>query len=267
MRRTLYHYSLPFRGGGVREGFLLRLRERGEEGWGEIAPLPGFSIESLEEAFADFCSQKYSLPSVQFGFYSAFRDLYDRVSLRAIPIKMKVKVGDLTLKECLRVIPPTPRMRVDFNRKWRLHAALSFAGHFSEVEYFEEPLLPSEDARLFPYPVALDESLRDGAPPPYPNVVAHVIKPTMYGISLPAVQDGIDFILSSSYETELGIYQIAKLTFRLNIPEKPMGLGTCHLFEDNLFEEGVRVEDNILYFPEKWRLCREKVQPVFDEYV
>ena len=269
MRRTLYHYSLPFRGGGLREGFLLHLREQGEEGWGEIAPLPGFSRESLEEAFEDFCTYRYTLPSVQFGVYSALCDLRGRVSLRAVPIKIKVKVGDLTLRECLRVINPAPTsyMRVDFNRRWSLHEALSFAEHFSEVEYFEEPLLPGEDARLFPYPVALDESLREGAFPPYPNVVAHVIKPTMHGVPLPAIQRGVDFILSSSYETELGIHQIAKLSLRLKLPDRPMGLGTCHLFEDSLFENGVHMEEDMLYFPEEWRLKRGRVQNIFDEYI
>jgi o-succinylbenzoate synthase len=55
----LYRYSLPLRGhlalGGVtlrsREGLLLRLSgDDGSEGWGESAPLPGFSKESLDEA-------------------------------------------------------------------------------------------------------------------------------------------------------------------------------------------------------------------------
>jgi o-succinylbenzoate synthase len=55
----LYHYSLPFSRPLVlegttlhhREGLLLRLSgDDGSEGWGESAPLPGFSRESLDEA-------------------------------------------------------------------------------------------------------------------------------------------------------------------------------------------------------------------------
>ena len=55
----LYRYSLPLRRPltlkGVtlqrREGLLLRLSgDDGSEGWGETAPLPGFSEESLDEA-------------------------------------------------------------------------------------------------------------------------------------------------------------------------------------------------------------------------
>ena len=58
-RFDLYRFSLPLRGplvlGGTtlrrREGVLLRLSgDDGSEGWGESAPLPGFSAESLDQA-------------------------------------------------------------------------------------------------------------------------------------------------------------------------------------------------------------------------
>jgi o-succinylbenzoate synthase len=58
-RYELFHYSLPFSRPVVledttlqrREGLLLRLSgDDGSEGWGESAPLPGFSRESLDEA-------------------------------------------------------------------------------------------------------------------------------------------------------------------------------------------------------------------------
>ncbi|NGX46355.1 MAG: o-succinylbenzoate synthase [Chlamydiae bacterium] len=266
MRRILYRYSRPFRG-QVREGLLLCLKNREKEGWGEIAPLPGFSRENLDEALDDFLRETYSLPSVQFGYQSALLDLDDPITIDSIPIKIKTKVGHLKLKEALETVKPIPLMRIDFNRKWNLEEALSFAKHFPDVEYFEEPLLPGENAKAFPYPVALDESLREKEKPSYPNVVAHIIKPTMHGFPLPKAQKGIDFILSSSYETELGIYQIAKLAHRLKIPLIPMGLGTCHLFEDTLFEEEPYVENNTLHFPNKWRLKKEKVQVILDDGV
>ena len=48
----LFEYSLPIQWGeGVREGLLIRLEDdEGAVGWGEIAPLPGFSAESLDDA-------------------------------------------------------------------------------------------------------------------------------------------------------------------------------------------------------------------------
>lgn len=83
---------------GVREGLLLELIEDGRSFWGEAAPLPGFSRESLEEArrhleetmakvsrsesprrsFADVsASHSSGSPSVEFAVASAFEGLDD----------------------------------------------------------------------------------------------------------------------------------------------------------------------------------------------
>ncbi|NDL65269.1 o-succinylbenzoate synthase [Acerihabitans arboris] len=59
-RATLYHYSLPMEAGVVlrnqrlksRDGLVVRLERDGRQGEGEIAPLPGFSRETLAEAGA-----------------------------------------------------------------------------------------------------------------------------------------------------------------------------------------------------------------------
>jgi len=54
----LWRYQVPMDAGVVlrdrrlktRDGLLVRLDANGQQGWGEIAPLPGFSNESLEDA-------------------------------------------------------------------------------------------------------------------------------------------------------------------------------------------------------------------------
>jgi len=95
MKRTfqLFAYKLPFRspvhcGGEAlkeREGLLLKLAdEDGVEGWGEIAPLPGFSVEKLEDAQRNtetvarlWCSKfpdalaTMRAPSIRFGLEQA----------------------------------------------------------------------------------------------------------------------------------------------------------------------------------------------------
>ena len=56
----VYRWQLPMDAGVVlrerrlktRDGLLLRLRDGEREGWGEISPLPGFSLETLDEAQA-----------------------------------------------------------------------------------------------------------------------------------------------------------------------------------------------------------------------
>ena len=61
----LYRYELPMDSGvilreqrlTVREGFVIELCCDGQIGRGEVAPLPGFSVESLDEAYAQLVEQ------------------------------------------------------------------------------------------------------------------------------------------------------------------------------------------------------------------
>lgn len=100
MTTTLFRYRLPFRAplplstGTLthREGLLLRLETDERTAWGEIAPLPGFSHESLDEvtrsarrcvALIDGSApEEWSVdelpalqPSVRFGFSAARAEL------------------------------------------------------------------------------------------------------------------------------------------------------------------------------------------------
>ncbi|MCK3654667.1 o-succinylbenzoate synthase [Pasteurellaceae bacterium Macca] len=92
---ALYRYAIPVETGVVlrhrrlkqREGLIIRLGENGREGWGEIAPLPEFSQESLAEAESqakaclkawragDPCQFDTLFPSVAFGLSFAFAEL------------------------------------------------------------------------------------------------------------------------------------------------------------------------------------------------
>ncbi|QVL56731.1 MAG: hypothetical protein KFB93_04930 [Simkaniaceae bacterium] len=272
MKRTIYYYSRPFMG-GIREGLFIRLKsETGRVGWGEVAPLPGFSKETLEEALEDLIEGNDSFyPSVQWGLASAMLDLMYPIEVDAIPVRVlekeKIKVGHLTLKEAIEKVSASHCSGVDMNQQWKLKEALAFAKHFPKLDYFEEPLKPGEEAEAFPYPVALDESLRKRIIPSYPSIKMHIIKPMLHGYPLPKKVKGVDFILSSSYESELGIYQLAKLSFRLKLPLKPMGLGTCHLFEEPLFEEEPYYKNGFLHFPKEWRLKMDKIQVILDECI
>lgn len=93
----IHHYSLPLTeplklSGATlnrREGLLLRLTtEGGAEGWGEAAPLPGFSRETMEKAVSDLhlmvqaalgrgASDEYAdiAPSARFAFETAMWNL------------------------------------------------------------------------------------------------------------------------------------------------------------------------------------------------
>lgn len=106
----LYRYTLAFTDPvalknvtlGNREGVLIRLTaEDGSVGWGEAAPLPGFSPETLEDAtaqlhdlaasmpdqevFVNMLDQQDLLPSVRFGLELAAWNLSASSSEKVLP--------------------------------------------------------------------------------------------------------------------------------------------------------------------------------------
>jgi o-succinylbenzoate synthase len=131
-RFDLYRYGLPFSGpltlGGItlfqREGLLLKLSgDDGSEGWGETAPLPGFSVESQGEA----ASQVRWLAGSMMGRevkedwvdpYGEFGGELDRVAL-SVRFGFELAVWNLYAASSGRTLPevvtPFPRAVVPVN--------------------------------------------------------------------------------------------------------------------------------------------------------
>lgn len=182
MRRAeVWHYQIPMDAGVIlrnqrlkqREGLLVRLTEHEQTGWGEIAPLPGFSHENLtevREALLDWLEKWQSaketplpdLPSVAFGLSCALAELTGvlpqmadyRVAplcsgdpdeliltLAAIPGEKvaKVKIGeyeavrDGMVVNLLLEALPELRLRLDTNRRWTPLKARQFAKYVNPV--------------------------------------------------------------------------------------------------------------------------------------
>ncbi|PHM37540.1 o-succinylbenzoate synthase [Xenorhabdus innexi] len=114
-KATLYHYSLPMEAGVIlryqrlktRDGFLVHLQENEAHGWGEIAPLPEFSHETLEQAqqaavewLTNWCQadtepeQNEELPSVAFGISCALAELCGELPEEADYRKAPLCTGD-----------------------------------------------------------------------------------------------------------------------------------------------------------------------------
>ncbi len=94
-KANIYHYQLPMDSGVVlrdkkltqREGWIVELVEDNKTGLSEVAPLPGFSIETLDQAFTETVSRlskwvegealdsHSSLPSVAWGLSMAEYEL------------------------------------------------------------------------------------------------------------------------------------------------------------------------------------------------
>ena len=252
MAMNLYQYRFS-----NREGLIVQIGD----GWGEIAPLPGFSKETLEEAkneMLDYFNRGTAptLPSVRWGLICAGKS-YDpsplSVSLCAFKkpfhgcTHLKLKLGALTLEEGIALVQSYVGkylLRIDCNRAWTLEQALTFAENFeaSDFDYFEEPVKSFADLVEFSkrtnFPIAIDESLREGLPyKEIPSVVAAVVKPMMMG-GIPQLD--LPIVLSSSFETSLGILHIA----RAASPTIPQGL---HTFADDLLTPPLQAHSGKLH--------------------
>ncbi|AXQ33575.1 o-succinylbenzoate synthase [Enterobacter cloacae complex sp. IR53043] len=176
MRRAqVYRWQIPMDAGVVlrerrlktRDGFFMHLRQGEREGWGEIAPLPGFSLETLDEAQAALMAWTHEwregedpalqdVPSVAFGISCALAELDgslpEAANYRAAPLctgdpdelfallsampgekVAKIKVGlyeavrDGMVVNLLLEAIPDLHLRLDANRAWTPLRAQQFA--------------------------------------------------------------------------------------------------------------------------------------------
>lgn len=176
---ALYRYSVPMEAGVVlrnqrlktRDGLLLYLQQGDQQGWGEIAPLPEFSVETLEQAqqavlawgqawVAGQSPASTQWPSVAFGTSCALAELSGQLPqqadyrkaplcsgdpdelfdvLAALPGEKvaKVKVGlyeavrDGMVVNVLLEALPDLKLRLDANRSWTAAKADSFAKYIN----------------------------------------------------------------------------------------------------------------------------------------
>ena len=248
MVKKLYQYLFAHRN---REGLILQI----DDEWGEIAPLPGWSLETFSEAKQEILdvlreNKKPTLPSVLFGLSTKpLSPVKVRLSALNSPrtgcTTLKLKLGHLTIDQAVARVKQYVgkyRLRLDCNRKWTLSQALLFASHFcsTDFEYLEEPVDTYSDLIRFSlktqFPIAVDESLRERSCLDIPTLTAAVIKPTLWG-HIPKLSCPIVF--SSAYESSLGILQIARFADH----EIPQGLDT---FSPDFLNPPISVENGYL---------------------
>ncbi|KEA50020.1 O-succinylbenzoate synthase [Mangrovibacter sp. MFB070] len=177
----LWRYTIPMDTGVVirdrrlkmREGLVVELCEGNQRGWGEIAPLPGLSTESLEEAQsaalhwlsgwrAGQSPELPAQPSVAFGLSCALAELSGELPQEAnyhsVPLctgdpdalfallqglpgrkEAKIKVGlyeavrDGMVVSLLLDAIPDLWLRLDANRSWSAQKASQFARYVPEA--------------------------------------------------------------------------------------------------------------------------------------
>lgn len=290
----LYSYKIPLLQGGVRSGIILGLKiQNGNQGWGEVSPLPALSHETLNDALAQLKEvqtqigkiewtlenfmteiQKMNLlPSVSFGMESALMSLLDPVKEMTISTSallmgslqqileqsefyhaqgfttVKLKIRQLSFDEsekAIRALQDRFRIRVDVNRLWNTKDSLKFFSKFPKdlFEYVEEPFANPKDLHYFTHALAIDESfpsiLSLDDLKKFPNLKALIYKPMIQGglaTALPlwkwSKNNGVEFVLSSSFESDIGLSCIGLLASRLPI-QTCVGLGTYHFMSDHL---------------------------------
>jgi O-succinylbenzoate synthase len=291
----LLKVKAPFQ---TKKGLLLYAKTvDGKEAFAEVSPLPGFSIETLEEAKKQLESlqrelidsplntllQKNLLPSVAFGLDSLIYSLSCSVSHGSYPLcgflngtfeemqneipflleegykHIKIKVSKLSFDEAHKIIEKLlgkAVLKIDVNRAWALKEALSFFSHYplDAFEYIEEPVSNIHDLTSFPYPIALDETLRENRSiPNLPNIKAFIIKPMLTG-GLKEIQKMVDLAhvikasitLSSSYESGVGLFHLCSLLNRAKIPVHPLGVDTHRLIDQDLLLKPHKIANGIL---------------------
>lgn len=280
-------YEIGMITGSIRSGVYLDIDAGdGRRGRGEVAPLPNWSKETLQQSLQQLQEKKSLIlavdwtidnclenlrtlnlyPSLAFGLESALLSILSPLPeeeeratsalLMGSPAEIlrladlregegfssaKLKVGHLPFETAFDLIGRLKSrfsLRIDVNRAWETEESLAFFKQFpiDSFDYVEEPFKDPHALAEFEHPLAIDESYPTDLSLDFiehlPTVKALIYKPTMQGgwlhlepLKRWADARGISIVLSSSFESRVGLSHIASLAQRLSL-KAPMGLGT-----------------------------------------
>ncbi len=247
---------------GNKEGFLLE----GENGiWSEVSPLPGRNLETHPETLAALKTKRTDLPSVRFGLWGLTAPRIAKAPvalfLSGTPEEIlkkakhpfgcttaKVKMGSLDVTSAIHLaknLKQQFRLRLDLGGTWSEKDVTTFCSHFdpSDFDYIEDP-----GSDISPFRMAADcHTLGD----------ITIWKPMVRG--LPEPQKKI--ILSSTYESGVGLHQIASLAQTFEIPSHPLGIGTYLDLHDDILIDRLYFKDGEIHFPPEFRIKRDRLTP------
>jgi O-succinylbenzoate synthase len=177
-------------------------------------------------------------------------------------IKIKVGRGDISkdieLVRSLKQLDRDITLRLDANRAWKLEEALRFCTQVGadNIEYIEEPVTTVKDQTEFikasPIPIALDETLyeNDVSQINLNGVKAMVLKPQVLGgfeaaselINI-AKNNNILPVLSSAFESGIGVRSIALFATKMGLTNIAAGLDTLKWFGEDVLKEKIQIEN------------------------
>lgn len=240
---------VPLGGRAFREAVLLE----GPAGWGEWSPLPGYPSDPARcrRAAEEAASGEWPRAVRQEVRVNALVPAIapdEAAALAAGHADVKVKVGDegdVDRVAAVRdAIGPHARLRVDANGAWDVEQAVTAVARLGpfDLELVEQPVASLEDLavvrRRVTVPVAADESVRGLEDARRLAALeaadALVVKVQPLGGMAAALEvgaaAGVPLIVSSLYETSVGL--AAGLALAAALDELPFacGLGTAELF-------------------------------------
>ena len=207
---------------------------------------------------------------------------------------VKLKVGQLTILQDIEriklartILGDEIALRLDANRAWEWEDALKFAEAVKDfnIEYCEEPLLDSNKLEQLHLqtgmPLALDETLWNAPTPKSDAPAKHVslsgiraliLKPGILGgwnntkmWIEHAHKNGIHCVLSSCFESGLGLNWIAFMANKLLSEQFPAGLDTAKWFEQDLIEPRFLIKNGNYVFPDSWPKSKDTFLEIISE--
>ena len=170
----------------------------------------------------------------------------------------KLKVGRRSVQEDADItmslrqrIGNEAALRLDANRAWSTEEARAFSTAVAhcEIDYLEEPVRTLDQLQALvnapevTLPFALDESLQELDPDglsSFSGIKAVVLKPTLWGFektiqtARQATGLGMTPVISSAFESGIGIQALAQIAACVNASDVPAGLDTLDIFEEDL---------------------------------
>jgi O-succinylbenzoate synthase len=187
---------------------------------------------------------------------------------------VKVKIGRHNVHDeaaCVRALwkrwNGDVSIRLDANRAWTVAEANTFAEGIRgvEIEYLEEPLREADQLHQWAVatgvPVALDETTREMTPVQLAEQTfasAFVIKPTLIGFSqtLRLAREvapvGVDLVISSAYESGVGLTGLAMLAASIGDHDIPAGLDTYRRLETDIVQPRLDIAGPRVHLSTLW---------------
>jgi O-succinylbenzoate synthase len=177
----LEKYAAKMKSGNIREGIYIHLKDTdGNEATGEVAPLPGRSLETLDDVYKNLEQLRNNFlnnnlepfalhPSVMFGMQMAIYSLQNQKKPAEVEITglylsapafcpkgpVKLKMGHLSIEKAAAFFRKCDSgeksIRIDLERKWDLEKTLAFCAlvDTASIVYIEDPVTNYSDLETF----------------------------------------------------------------------------------------------------------------------